>query len=608
MLGKEPNKVYDLFLKAELGYKNPERLKKAIAAQPKMYNDELLHSAKLNIDSPDYEETLEVAEKSRLKMRNKMIQINYAKNALYAIFVPQQESSIKQKYFSIPSTSNNSSKSKEEGELPVSKMPNESKLLKIFDKMGVAIHDLRTRIDKTLLEDGHRRWMSDKSFNSVRRPKSKVMKLKNSVLKKTNDKSSSTYVWKMSSSVSIVRILFVFLVVKMCFLLSYEKCVARYALSRNSSVKRALFTTPIAATSKNLRDTSAVAKSRLSVAKIPTATNKVSSVLPLSPDSSDPAHPWIVDSGCSKHMTGNLQLLRKFVEKFMGTVRFRNDHFAAITGYGYYVIGNLTICHVYYVEGLRHNLFSVEEFCDGDLKVAFRSNTCYVWNLEGDDLLTGYGDSNLYTISISKMVASSPVCLMSRATSTKSWLWHRRLSHSNFDTINQLMSKDLVDGLLKFKYNKDHLCSTCEQGKSKKASLPLKLVPSTESKLELLHIDLKMKPKAGIGIFIAYSESSRGFCIYNRQTKKIMETIHVKFDEFTAMASECNNSELRINCMNFQDSLKDSQSVPSKTDLDNLFGPLYEEYYATSSPELLDNSTANTLDNENTSSSSPIVR
>ncbi|GJT46536.1 hypothetical protein Tco_0955251 [Tanacetum coccineum] len=108
---------------------------------------------------------------------------------------------------------------------------------------------------------------------------------------------------------------------------------------------------------------------------------------------------WIVDSGCLKHMTGNLQLLRNFIEKFMGTVRFGNDHFGAITGYEDYVQGNLTICHVYYVEGLGHNLFPVGQFCDGDLEVAFRSNTCYVRNLEGDDLLTGSRDSNLYTIS-----------------------------------------------------------------------------------------------------------------------------------------------------------------------------------------------------------------
>ncbi|GJU93528.1 retrovirus-related pol polyprotein from transposon TNT 1-94 [Tanacetum coccineum] len=188
---------------------------------------------------------------------------------------------------------------------------------------------------------------------------------------------------------------------------------------------------------------------------------------------------WIVDSGCSKHMTGNLQVLRNFVDKFIGIVRFGNDHFAAITGYGDYVQGNLMICHLYYDEGLGHNLFLVRQFCDGDLEIAFRSKTCYVWNLEGDDLLTGSRDSNLYTISISEIADSSQVCLMSRATSTKSWLWHLRLSHLNFGTINQLTSKDLVDGLSKFKYNKDHLCLACEQGKSLKASLPPKLVPST---------------------------------------------------------------------------------------------------------------------------------
>ncbi|GKA89908.1 retrovirus-related pol polyprotein from transposon TNT 1-94 [Tanacetum coccineum] len=199
---------------------------------------------------------------------------------------------------------------------------------------------------------------------------------------------------------------------------------------------------------------------------------------------------WIVDSGCSKHMTGDRSLLKNFIEKFMGTVRFGNDNFAAITGYGDYIQGNITICHVYYVEGLGHNLFSVGQFCDGDLEVAFRSKTCYVRNLEGDDLLTGDRESNLYTISISDMATSSPVCLMSKATSTKSWLWHRRLSHLNFGTINDLTRLDLVDGLPKFKYGKDHLCSACERGKSKKASHPLKLILSDHSKLELLHMDL----------------------------------------------------------------------------------------------------------------------
>ncbi|GKB90154.1 integrase, catalytic region, zinc finger, CCHC-type containing protein [Tanacetum coccineum] len=181
---------------------------------------------------------------------------------------------------------------------------------------------------------------------------------------------------------------------------------------------------------------------------------------------------WIVDIGCSKHVTRDLKLRNIFVEKFMGIVHFGNDHFAKIIDYGDYVHGNITICHVYYIEGLGHNLFSVGKFCDGDLEVAFRSKTCYVRNLDGDDLLTGSRESNLYTLSISNMTASSPVFLMSKVNSTKSWLWHRRLSHLNFGTINHLTKQDLVNGLLKFKYDKDHLCSACERGKRKKATLP----------------------------------------------------------------------------------------------------------------------------------------
>ncbi|GKA81545.1 integrase, catalytic region, zinc finger, CCHC-type containing protein [Tanacetum coccineum] len=249
----------------------------------------------------------------------------------------------------------------------------------------------------------------------------------------------------------------------------HDNCFANYKLNVRSNVRRPLSTksrTPKSydttyvvrktrfskesTLSKSLDTTHVVSKPKIDVGSTSKTNDKVVQIVL-----------WIVDSGCSKHMTGDRSLLKNFIEKFMGTV-----------------------------EGLRHNLFSVGQFCDGDLEVAFRSKTCYVSNLEGDDLLTGDRESNLYTISISNMVASSPVCLMSKATSTKSWLWHRRLSHLNFGTINDLTKLDLVDGLLKFKYGKYHLCSACERGKSKKASHPLKLVPSYHSKLELLHMDL----------------------------------------------------------------------------------------------------------------------
>nr|GFD06201.1 integrase, catalytic region, zinc finger, CCHC-type, peptidase aspartic, catalytic [Tanacetum cinerariifolium] len=130
-------------------------------------------------------------------------------------------------------------------------------------------------------------------------------------------------------------------------------------------------------------------------------------------------------------MTGDRYQLINFVQKFLGTVKFGNDHVAKIMGYGDYQIGNVTISRVYYVEGLGHNLFSVGQFCDSDLEVAFRQHTCFIRNLEGVDPLTGSRGNNLYTLSLQDMMTSSPICLLSKASKTKSWLWHRRLSHLN---------------------------------------------------------------------------------------------------------------------------------------------------------------------------------
>ncbi|GJT41323.1 retrovirus-related pol polyprotein from transposon TNT 1-94 [Tanacetum coccineum] len=122
-----------------------------------------------------------------------------------------------------------------------------------------------------------------------------------------------------------------------------------------------------------------------------------------------------------------------------GTFKIGNDQVAKIMGYGDYQIGNVTISRVYYVERLGHNLFSV-----------------------------GSRGTNLYSLSIGDMMASSPICLLSKATKTKSWLWHRRLSCLNFGAINHLARHGLVRGLPILKFEKDHLCSACAMGKSKK--------------------------------------------------------------------------------------------------------------------------------------------
>nr|GEW27719.1 Gag-Pol polyprotein [Tanacetum cinerariifolium] len=131
--------------------------------------------------------------------------------------------------------------------------------------------------------------------------------------------------------------------------------------------------------------------------------------------------------------------------------------FAPILGYEDLVQGNITINRVYYVEGLNHNLFSVGQFCDADLVVAFWKSTCFVRDLQGNDLLTGNRVSNLYTIYLQELTSSTPLCLMAKASSTQAWLWHRRLSHLNFDYINLLSKKDVVIGLPNLKYVKDQL-------------------------------------------------------------------------------------------------------------------------------------------------------
>nr|GEX51936.1 retrovirus-related Pol polyprotein from transposon TNT 1-94 [Tanacetum cinerariifolium] len=125
-------------------------------------------------------------------------------------------------------------------------------------------------------------------------------------------------------------------------------------------------------------------------------------------------------------------------QKFLRTVRFGNDQFVPILGYGDLVQGNIMINMVYYVKGLNYNLFS------------------------GNDLLTGNRGSDLYTISLQESTSSTPLCLMAKASPTQAWLWYQRLSYLNFDYINLISKKDVVIGLPKLKYIKDQLCSSCE--------------------------------------------------------------------------------------------------------------------------------------------------
>nr|GEU33343.1 retrovirus-related Pol polyprotein from transposon TNT 1-94 [Tanacetum cinerariifolium] len=199
---------------------------------------------------------------------------------------------------------------------------------------------------------------------------------------------------------------------------------------------------------------------------------------------------FIIDFGCSKHMTRNLKLLSNFVEKFMGTVKLGNDQNLPNLGYEDMVQGDVTIKRVYYVEGLNHNLFFVGQFCDVDLEVAFRKSTCYIRDLKGNDLLIGSRGSDLYSITLQDTSTPNPICLMAKAALSQAWLWHRRHSHLKFDSINLLSKNDIVIGLPKLKFVKDHLCSSCEVGKAKRKSFHTKTTSSSKRRLQLLHVDL----------------------------------------------------------------------------------------------------------------------
>nr|GEU89135.1 hypothetical protein [Tanacetum cinerariifolium] len=217
---------------------------------------------------------------------------------------------------------------------------------------------------------------------------------------------------------------------------------------------------------------------------------------------------WYLDSRCSKHMIGDRSQLINFVQKFLGMVKFGNDHVTRIMGYGDYKIRHVPISRVYFVEGLWHNLFY--------------------------------------------------------ASNTKSWLWHCHLSHLNFGAINHLARQGLVRGLLKLKFKKDHICSACVVGKKsvngKKYILVIvddysrftwvKCLRSKDEALDFIikflkmiqvrlkvSVHRKLQPKADIRIFIGYAPTKKAFQIYNRRTRRIDETIHVDFDELTKPSS-----------------------------------------------------------------------
>nr|GEY93611.1 retrovirus-related Pol polyprotein from transposon TNT 1-94 [Tanacetum cinerariifolium] len=265
--------------------------------------------------------------------------------------------------------------------------------------------------------------------------------------------------------------------------------------------------------------------------------------------------------------------------------------------------------------------------------------------------INGSRDTDLYSITLQDTNSPNPICLMAKATLSQAWLWHRRLSHLNFNTINLLSKNDIVVGLPKLKFIKDHLCSSCELRKAKRKSFHTKITPSSKRQLQLLHMDLcgpmrvasingkryvlvivddysrytwthflrdgenldKMKEKCDACIFVGCSTQSRTYRVFNKRTRVIVETIHVNFNELPQMVSDHVSSDPAPKCQRMaleHDSLspgiqcqktitQTDRIVTTSNELDLLFNPMFDELLNGSSKVVSKSSVVTTADAPN---------
>ncbi|XP_042973126.1 uncharacterized protein LOC122304931, partial [Carya illinoinensis] len=197
-----------------------------------------------------------------------------------------------------------------------------------------------------------------------------------------------------------------------------------------------------------------------------------------------------LDSGCSRHMTGDKTKFFDLRSKEEGHVTFGDNSKGKIVGIG--KIGNessLIIEDVLLVEGLKHNLLSISQLCDKGFTVTFKMDKCIILNDHDCNIcFIAFRNNNVYTIDFEEITSQDAICLS--AQNETSWLWHRRLGHANMELISKLSKNDLVRGLPKTYFLKDKICDACQFGKQTKTSFKTKKHISTTRPLQLIHMDL----------------------------------------------------------------------------------------------------------------------
>ncbi|GJR07783.1 retrovirus-related pol polyprotein from transposon TNT 1-94 [Tanacetum coccineum] len=291
-------------------------------------------------------------------------------------------------------------------------------------------------------------------------------------------------------------------------------------------------------------------------------------------------------------LTGNLKLLSKFVEKFLGTVKFRNDQIAPILGYGDLVQGNITIRTVYYVERLNH-LFSVGQFYDADLEVAFRKSTCYIRDLKGNDLLTGSSGTNLYSITLQDTSTPNPICLMAKASSSQA-CWGKQNKYARTPEQNGVVERQnrtlieaaramLSAAKVPLFFWAEAIATACfTHNRSlvipRHEETPYHIINGRKSSIKFVYV-------FGSLCYIVRDGENLD------KIKEKVETIRVNFDELPQMASDHVSFDLVPQCPTTaleQDilslGLQIQQNVPqaveivtTSNELDLLFGSMFDE-------------------------------
>ncbi|CAJ2671829.1 unnamed protein product [Trifolium pratense] len=252
-------------------------------------------------------------------------------------------------------------------------------------------------------------------------------------------------------------------------------------------------------------------------------------------------HSWYLDSGCSRHMTGDKQLFSKLTMKEGGSVGFGGNQKGKIIGTGTVGNSSLSINDVWLVDGLKHNLLSISQFCDNGYVVVFNKESCTVTKQSDNSIIfKGLRKNNVYKINLSDLNDQKVMCLLT--LSEEKWIWHKRLGHANWRLISKLSKLDLVRGLPKIKYHSNTLCGSCQKGKITKSSFKPKNIVSTSRPLELLHIDL-----FGPVNTASINGKKYGLVIvddYSRWTwVKFLRTKDEAYDEFSIFCKQIQNEK-----------------------------------------------------------------